>query len=185
MIKRLTPMQWKTLSMIHKGRGEPKGCRAETIGALVDAGYIRVHATETEEQFRPSRSWSPVRWTRRRTEVHVIGLTPAGIEALAAHEAKMGPTSRGHSSGSSRSADHVYRNVTDTIRFSIHRYGNRSEGAGREWNIHIFHRNGNVVSYADEAGDVFRTKAAALAEIRRVYGKVLPINPQGRVTEGW
>lgn len=117
--------------------------------------------------------------------MHVVGLTPAGIEALAAHEAKAGSTPRGLSSGSARSADHVYRNATDTIRFSIHRYGNRSEGAGREWNIHIFHRNGNVVSYADEAGDVFRTKADALAEILRTYGKVVPINPQGRVTEGW
>lgn len=32
MTKRLTPMQWKTLAMLHKGWGQPKGAAPRRSG---------------------------------------------------------------------------------------------------------------------------------------------------------
>lgn len=76
--------------------------------------------------------------------------------------------------------NYVYRNSLDTRRFVIER---RAAG----WNVYDWTReskgNYQVVSYADAAGALFRTKRDAL-EFVRESGGVVCINP-ATVTEGW
>lgn len=55
-----------------------------TVLALSARGLVTVTWGEVAETFRPSRSWSSVRWTRLRTTMTTVTLTDAGRKALEA-----------------------------------------------------------------------------------------------------
>lgn len=80
---KLTRPQDEALARIAANGGtDLSGIRSATIGALVGAGYLKVWHREIEETFRPSRSWSNERWTRRRTVRAGVMVTDAGVAYL-------------------------------------------------------------------------------------------------------
>ena len=91
--------------------------------------------------------------------------------------------------------DYVYKNRTDTVRFSIFRtevivyWGDAAwQSEVKEgWDYEVFQRDGKGPegSHIQSGGDLFRTKRAAKAYIEKHYGKITSINPKGQITKGW
>jgi len=74
-------------------------------------------------------------------------------------------------------ADYVYKNQSDSVRVRIHKqeFG---------WDYDAFHKNGDLSTFSDDAGDIYSTKREAKKDAEAVYGKMISINPE-TVTEGW
>lgn len=76
----LSPAQLRALQGI--ARGDLAGLRSVTVGVLVARGLVEVRYVEGQESYRPSRFFSPTRWTRR-VQIPVYTLTAAGRAELA------------------------------------------------------------------------------------------------------
>src|SRR5262249_11510282 len=84
---------------------------------------------------------------------------------------------RSHATRSTR-ADLIFRNAEDTHRVRVFR-----RDSGR-WDYDVFTKGRGVETYSTEAGDDFRTRAAAKWHALENTDANIEINP-ATVTEGW
>ena len=85
-------------------------------------------------------------------------------------------------------SQYIYKNHDDTIRINIHDV-HHEDGRAKEWNADVWtlHEDGSstVVTYAEEAGDLFRTRRQAKEEYTELYGPLKSICPKDTVLDGW
>jgi hypothetical protein len=74
------------LAALARIRGGLGNVRSATLNKLLSLGFVSVRYVEREESYRPSRGFSPVRWTRNRLD-RDVRLTDEGSAFLARHEA--------------------------------------------------------------------------------------------------
>jgi hypothetical protein len=77
--------------------------------------------------------------------------------------------------------EYAYKNVDDSKRFKVF---HREEGGG--WDVDVWNDLEDVSTFSSETGEIFDTKADALAWIRSTYG-VIRLLPAGwsNIREGW
>lgn len=83
----------------------------------------------------------------------------------------------------SNRADYIYRDKGDQVRFKIFKRYN--DHFGTEWDYDVFVKRGDIETYSDIAGDYFRTKKEAKADIECVFGEIVSLGSIETVTEGW